>query len=62
MADDKTKRDFRDRDRVAGSEDYEVEYFAKKAGITVQQAKELRANHGNDRATLEPEAKALGKR
>jgi hypothetical protein len=58
MADDKTKRDFRDRDRVAGSEDYEVEYFAKKAGITVQQAKELRANT----ATMEREAKALGKR
>ena len=54
---------------MAGSEDYEVKYLAKKAGITVQksgitvqQAKELRANHGNDRATLEPEAKALGKR
>ena len=37
MADDKTKRDFRARDRLSGSEDYEVEYFAKKAGITVQQ-------------------------
>lgn len=50
---------------MAGSEDYEVEYLAKKAGITVQksgitvqQAKELRANT----ATMEREAKALGKR
>lgn len=59
MADDKSKRDFRDRDRVATDEDYEVEYFAEKAGISVQQALELIATHGTDRATLEREAKAL---
>ncbi|WP_352445057.1 DUF3606 domain-containing protein [Mesorhizobium sp. M0016] len=41
MADDKSKRDFRDRDRVSADEDYEVEYFAAKAGITPQQVKEL---------------------
>lgn len=30
MADDKTKRDFRDRDRVSADEDYEVRCFAKQ--------------------------------
>jgi hypothetical protein len=59
MADDKTKRDFRDRDRVSADEDYEVEYFAKKVGLTVQQVRELIKKHGNDRATLEREAKAF---
>ncbi|MER9702174.1 DUF3606 domain-containing protein [Mesorhizobium sp. M0146] len=59
MADDKSKRDFRDRDRVSADEDYEVEYFAKKAGITPQQVRELIAKHGNQRETLEREAKAL---
>ncbi|WP_156937974.1 DUF3606 domain-containing protein [Mesorhizobium sp. LNHC221B00] len=28
MADDKSKRDFRDRDRVSTDEGYEVEHFA----------------------------------
>ncbi|SFQ08113.1 Protein of unknown function [Mesorhizobium sp. NFR06] len=28
MGDDKTKRDFRDRDRVSADEDHEVRYFA----------------------------------
>jgi hypothetical protein len=59
MADDKSKRDFRDRDRVAADEDYEVEYFAEKAGISPQQVRQLIAKHGNDRDTLEREAKAL---
>ena len=62
MADDKSKRDFRDRDRVSADEDYEVEYFANKVGITPQQVRDLIAKHGNSRATLEREAKALSKR
>ncbi|ESZ35774.1 DUF3606 domain-containing protein [Mesorhizobium sp. M0292] len=61
MADEKTKRDFRDRDRVSADEDYEVEYFATKTGITPQQVKELIAKHGNQRETLERVAKALRK-
>ncbi|MGT2467445.1 DUF3606 domain-containing protein [Mesorhizobium atlanticum] len=62
MADDKSKRDFRDRDRVSADEDYEVEYFAQKVGLTAQQVRELIKKHGNDRTTLEREAKALGQR
>jgi hypothetical protein len=60
MADDKSKRDFRDRDRVSANDDYELGYFAKKVGLTPQQVRELIRKHGNDRATLEREAKALG--
>ncbi|MER8432998.1 DUF3606 domain-containing protein [Mesorhizobium caraganae] len=41
-------------------DDYEVQYFAKKVGITPQQVKDLIAKHGNNRATLEREAKAMG--
>jgi hypothetical protein len=61
VADDKSKRDFRDRDRVSAEEDYEVEYFAQKVGLTAQQVRELIKKHGNDRATLERAAKALGR-
>ncbi|BCM19278.1 DUF3606 domain-containing protein [Mesorhizobium sp. J8] len=60
MADDKTKRDFRDRDRVSANDDYEVEYFAQKVGLTVQQVRELIKKHGNDRETLEREARKFG--
>ncbi|WP_348633428.1 DUF3606 domain-containing protein, partial [Mesorhizobium sp. M2A.F.Ca.ET.067.02.1.1] len=61
MADDKSKRDFRDRDRVSADEDYEVEYFAQKVWLTPQQVRELIKQHGNDRQTLEREAKSLGR-
>lgn len=59
MSDDKTKMDARDRSRVAGDEDYEVEYFAKENGISPDQARELIRRHGNDRASLEREARKL---
>jgi hypothetical protein len=62
MADDKTKRDFRDRDRVAGDEEYEVGYFASKFGLTIPEVRELIKKHGNSRETLEREAEQLGKR
>lgn len=59
MADDKSKMDQRDRSRVSGSEAYEVEYFARVHGLTVEQVKQLIATHGNDRAKLEKAAAAL---
>ncbi|RVC59827.1 DUF3606 domain-containing protein [Mesorhizobium sp.] len=62
MTDDKSKRDFRDRNRVAGDEEYEVGYFASKFGLSIPQVRELIARHGNDREALEREAKALGVR
>lgn len=57
MADDKSKTDNRDRSKVAGGEDYEVQYLAEKMDISVNQARELIRQHGNDRVTLAREAK-----
>ncbi|MER8377522.1 DUF3606 domain-containing protein [Mesorhizobium sp. M1406] len=62
MADDKGKRDFRYRQRVSGDEQYQVGYFASKFGRTIPKVRELIKKHGNDRGTLERDAKALGNR
>jgi hypothetical protein len=59
MTDDKSKQDGRDRSRVAGDEDYEVQYFAEQHGITPHQVRQLIAEHGNDRETLTEAAKGL---
>ncbi|MDX8525138.1 DUF3606 domain-containing protein [Mesorhizobium sp. MSK_1335] len=59
MADDKSKRGGRDRDKVSAEEDYEVRHFANKVGLTVQQVRELIKQHGNDRKMLEREADKL---
>jgi hypothetical protein len=61
MADDKTKKDKRDRNRVAADEGYEIEYLAETTGITRTQAIALIQKHGNDRTTLVREARKLGK-
>lgn len=59
MADDKAKRDGRDRSRVAAAQDYEVEYFAERYGVSVEQARELVAKHGNNREKIEREVARL---
>lgn len=59
MTDDKSKRDFRDRDRVSADEEYEVRYLAKQQRISPDQVRELIGEHGNDRKTLEREARKL---
>ncbi|RUU98595.1 DUF3606 domain-containing protein [Mesorhizobium sp. M6A.T.Cr.TU.017.01.1.1] len=59
MADDKTKRDFRDRNRVSADENYEVEYFALEMGITPDQVRDLIRTIGNNRAALTQAASAL---
>ncbi|TJW90222.1 MAG: DUF3606 domain-containing protein, partial [Mesorhizobium sp.] len=46
----------------AGDEEYEVGYLASKFGLTIPEVRELIKKHGNDRETLEHEAKALGAR
>jgi hypothetical protein len=62
MADEKTTRGRnQDRDRVAGGQEYEVEYFARKHGITADQARQLVKEHGNSRATLDAAAEKLKK-
>ena len=59
MADDKTKRGGADRRTVAAGEGYEVGYFAKKHGITRDQAQHLIEKVGNDREKLNAAAQKL---
>ncbi|MER9625707.1 DUF3606 domain-containing protein [Mesorhizobium sp. M0222] len=62
MPDDKSKTDNRDRSRVSGDEEYEVGYLASKFGLSIPDVRQLIMKHGNDRDTLEREAKVLGNR
>jgi len=59
MADDKSKTDNRDRSRVAGDEDYEVQHLARETGVTPEQARQLIKGYGNDREKLMQAARAL---
>jgi len=58
MSDNKNKQG-RDRDLVAGDEEYEVRYFADKHGISIEQAEKLIEQHGNSREKLDEAAKGL---
>ncbi len=54
MPDNKSKRDGRDRSKVSGSENYEIQYFKEKMGVSSQAvAGAIRATGSNDRKTLE---------
>jgi len=59
MSDDKTDRGAQDRARVSGDEPYEVEYFARKHGITAEQARQLIREVGNSREKLDAAAERL---
>jgi hypothetical protein len=54
MADNKSKKDQRDRSKVSGSENYEIQYFKDKLGVSSQAVTgAIRATRSNDRKTLE---------
>lgn len=53
MPDDKNKKDNRDRNRVSGSEDYELSYLEEKLGVSREQVLAAIASVGNDRAKVE---------
>jgi hypothetical protein len=59
MTDDKTKRGGADRGKVAAGEGYELGYFARKHGISRDQASDLIKRIGNDRDKLNAAAKKL---
>ncbi|ESY08889.1 DUF3606 domain-containing protein [Mesorhizobium sp. M0317] len=59
MTDNKSERDFGDRNRVSSNERNEVEHFAQQNGITPEQVMELIKAAGNDRASLTAAAKEL---
>ena len=59
MADNRSNRGGRDRGRVAGGQGYELGYFARKHGISRDQARSLINRIGNDRAKLNAAAQKL---
>jgi phage/plasmid primase-like uncharacterized protein len=59
MADDRSNRGGRDRNRVAAGQGYELGYFARKHGISREQAKSLIQRIGNDRAKLNAAAERM---
>lgn len=59
MSDDKSKRGAADRNRVSASEPYEVAYFAKKHGISSDDAKRIIKQHGSDRDSADRAASKL---
>jgi hypothetical protein len=61
MADNKSKRGGGDRKRVAAGQGYEVNYFARKHGLTAQEARDIIKRVGNNREKLNAEA-AKGKK
>ena len=61
MADDKSKRGKPDRREVARGDGYEVRYFARKHGITGEQARKLIERIGNDRDKLNAAAAKMSK-
>jgi hypothetical protein len=59
MADDKKDVGEPERSLVAGGQDYEVQHFAQKYGLSAEQVRELIARVGNDREKLEQAAKQM---
>jgi hypothetical protein len=59
MADNKSNRGGRDRGRVAAGQGYELGYFARKHGISRDEARSLIKRVGNDRAKLNAAAEKL---
>ena len=53
MADDKNMRGQQDRNRVAGNEDYELNYLAQKLNASKEEVKAAIAAVGNDRDKVE---------
>lgn len=61
MADDRSKRGGADRRRVAKGQGYEVNYFARKHGISKADAEKLIARVGNDRDKLNAAAARMSR-
>lgn len=53
MADNKDLRDGRDRERVAGDEDYEVNYLAQKLNVSADEVRKAIQQVGNSREKVE---------
>ena len=53
MADDKNMQDGRDRSRVSGSEEYEMQYLAEKVNVSTEEVRRAIEQVGNSREKLE---------
>lgn len=53
MADDKNLRDGRDRSRVSGSEDYELQFLAEKLNVSTEEVRRAIEQVGNSRERIE---------
>jgi Protein of unknown function (DUF3606). len=53
MADDKNLRDERDRSRVSGSEEYELQYLAEKLNVSTEEIRNAIEKVGNNRESIE---------
>jgi hypothetical protein len=53
MADDKNQRDGRDRSRVSGSEEYELQYLAEKLNVSTEEIRKAIEKVGNSREKVE---------
>jgi hypothetical protein len=53
MADDKNLRDGRDRSRVSGSEDYELQHLAEKLNVSTEEVRRAVEQVGNSREKVE---------
>lgn len=53
MADDKNIRDGRDRSRVSGSEEYELQHLAEKLNVSTEEVRKAIEQVGNSREKIE---------
>lgn len=61
MADDKSKQDGRDRAKVSSTEQYEVQHFAEKHGISNDKARDIIKDAGNSREKADAAASQVSK-
>ena len=60
MADDKNRQDGRDRSRVSGSEEYELQYLAEKLNVSTEEIKKAIEQVGNSREKVEQYLRGRG--
>lgn len=53
MADDRNLKDGRDRSRVSGSEEYELQFFAEKLNVSTDEIRKAIKQVGNSREKIE---------
>ena len=62
MTDNKNGRDGRDRTRVSGSEDYELQYLAEKLNVSNEEIRKAIEQVGNNREKIEEYLRGRGRK